>query len=123
MPILKLEATSASAAPALEDWGAVGLPLSDPPCLLRGKKMAVPIPDAPEIGVWECTPGRYRRHIRSAETMHVVSGSATFTPDGGEPVSLQAGDVYFFAPQTLGVWEIHTALRKVYVLFTPSLKE
>lgn len=123
MAILKLAASSAAAAPALEDWGAVGLPLSDPPCTLHGAKMALPMENAPEVGVWECTPGRYRRHIRSAETMHVISGRATFTPDGGEPVSLQPGDVYFFAPETLGVWEIHSAMRKVYVLFTPALKD
>jgi uncharacterized cupin superfamily protein len=49
--------------------------------------------------------------------MHIVHGEATFTPDGGEPVALATGDVYFFGPDTVGVWDIKTPLRKVYVLF------
>jgi uncharacterized protein len=122
MAILKLETASSSQASAFDDWGAVGQPLSEPPCQLRGKKLVLPIENAPEMGVWECTPGRYRRQIRSAESMHVISGSATFTPDEGEPVALHAGDVYFFPPETLGVWDVHSVFRKLYVLFTPATK-
>ena len=51
--------------------------------------------------------------------MHVVSGAATFRPDSGEPISLKAGDVLFFPPETLGVWELHSTLRKVYIVFPP----
>ncbi|MFZ4481886.1 MAG: cupin domain-containing protein [Rhodoferax sp.] len=117
MPILKLGAHSNTASEKLDDWGTVGLPLSEPACRLRGSKIVAPIANAPEIGVWECSPGRYRREIRSAETMHVLSGDATFTPDGGEPVALGAGDLYFFPPDTMGVWDIKNTLRKAYVLF------
>jgi uncharacterized protein len=120
MPILKLNASTSAPASDLEDWGGVGQPLSEPPCALRGMKMAAPIPNTPEMGVWECTPGRYRRQIRSAETMHILSGEALFTPDAGEPVLLRAGDLLFFPPETLGVWEIRQPLRKIYVLFTPG---
>lgn len=120
MPIQKLPSRTDVPATSLPDWGTVGEPLSEPACALRGMKMAAPIECGPEMGVWECTPGRYRRQIRSAETMHVISGSATFTPDGGEPVALAAGDLFFFGPDTLGIWDIHSALRKVYVIYTPD---
>ena len=85
-------------------------------------KMTAPLEGSPEMGVWECTPGRYRRQVRSAETMHVISGEATFTPDDGLPVRLEAGDVFYFAADTAGVWDIEATLRKVYVLFAPSGK-
>ena len=117
MHILKIEANSNTASTKLDDWGTVGLPLSEPACQLRGAKIVAPITNAPEIGVWECFPGQYRRQILSAETMHIISGEATFTPDGGEAVALGAGDVYFFPPDTVGVWDIKIPLRKVYVLF------
>ncbi len=117
MPILKLAARSNTSSSKLDDWGTVGLPLSEPACQLRGTKIVAPIANAPEVGLWECSPGQYRRQIRSAETMHVISGDATFTPDGGEPVALGAGDVFFFGPDTMGIWDIKTPLRKVYVLF------
>ena len=117
MSILKLAVNSNTARHRLDDWGTVGLPLSEPACQLRGSKVIAPIAHAPEIGLWECSPGQYRREIRSAETMHVISGDATFTPDGGEPVALGVGDVYFFPPDTRGVWNIKNPLRKFYVLF------
>ena len=120
MRIFKLEVSSNADAAALQDWGAVGLPLGEPVCQLRGSKMVLPIAHNPEVGLWECSPGHYRRQVVSAETMHVISGCATFTPDGGEAVVLQAGDVYFFPFNTVGVWHIEQAMRKVYVLFKPA---
>lgn len=120
MSIQKLSLPATSAAPLLEDWGTVGLPLSEPACALRGVKMVLPLDPQPEVGVWECSPGRYRRQVRSAETMVVLSGEAVFTPDGGAPVPLRQGDVYFFPAETNGVWEIQTPLRKVYTLFKPQ---
>lgn len=119
MTIQKLELPSTAATSVLEDWGPVGLPLSEPACQLRGVKMVLPMANQPEVGVWECAPGRYRRQVRSSETMHVISGEAVFTPDGGPPVLLQPGDVYFFLAETMGTWEIQATMRKVYVLFQP----
>src|SRR3990172_4957292 len=66
MHILKIEANSNTASTKLDDWGTVGLPLSEPACQLRGAKIVAPITNAPEIGVWECFPGQYRRQILSA---------------------------------------------------------
>ncbi len=120
MSIQKLPLPSHCAAPLLEDWGTVGLPLSEPACTLRGVKMVLPLEHQPEVGIWECSPGHYRRQVRSAETMVMLSGEAVFTPDGGAPVLLKAGDVYFFPADTNGVWEIQTPLRKVYTMFQPK---
>ncbi len=123
MPIIKLEAKSNVASEKLSDWGTVGIPLSEPACQLRGTKIVAPTANAPEIGVWECSIGQYRRNIPNAETMHVISGEATFTPDGGEAITLGAGDVYFFPPNTTGIWDIKRPLRKAYVLFTGDFSE
>lgn len=117
MTIQKLASSSIAPVDTLQDWGAVGLPLSEPACQLRGQKMVLPLNNQPEVGLWECSPGRFRRQVVSAETMHVVSGDAVFTPDGGTPVALHQGDVYFFPANTTGEWEIRSTLRKVYVLF------
>ncbi|MFK3776507.1 cupin domain-containing protein [Pseudomonas sp. NPDC089406] len=69
------------------------------------------------IGVWESTPGTFRRHLKNREFSHIVSGHCTFTPDGGEPVELRAGDAVLFPENCEGVWQIHETLRKTYVLF------
>lgn len=120
MSICKLQTLSSADAAALQDWGPVGLPLSEPACQLRGAKMVLPLDNRPEVGIWECSPGRFRRQVVSAETMHVISGQATFTPDGGDAFTLQAGDVHFFPFNTVGVWDIQQTMRKMYLLFKPA---
>lgn len=69
------------------------------------------------IGVWESSPGTFRRHLKNREFSHIVSGWCTFTPDGGEPVELRAGDAVLFPENCEGVWDIRETLRKSYVLF------
>ncbi|WP_396333536.1 cupin domain-containing protein [Burkholderia anthina] len=68
-------------------------------------------------GVWESSPGQFRRHLKNREFSHIVSGWCIFTPDGGEPVELRAGDAVLFPANCEGVWDIRETLRKTYVLF------
>ena len=49
--------------------------------------------------------------------MHFLSGSGTFTPDGGEAIHFRGGDTLFFAANTEGLWQIHAKMRKIYVIF------
>lgn len=118
MTIKVFASISATLSEELDDWGPVGLPLSEPPCRLRGKKGAIGgRPDA-RIGIWECTPGKFRREIKAGEMMHILSGECTFTPDSGEaPVHMKAGDTVFLPADTIGIWDIKSTLRKVYALF------
>lgn len=69
------------------------------------------------IGVWESSPGIFRRHLQNREFCHIISGCCTFTPDGEEPIVLNAGDAVLFPAHCEGVWDIHETLRKTYVLF------
>lgn len=69
------------------------------------------------IGVWESSPGQFRRHLKNREFSHIISGWCTFTPDDGEPVELRAGDAVLFPANCEGVWDIRETLRKTYVLF------
>lgn len=117
MPIQRLASSSLAPADQLQDWGRVGDPISQPACSLRGDKLAT---GGPDIGIWECSPGRYRRQILSAESMHILSGEARFTPDDGAPITLKAGDVVFFPTGTVGDWDIRSTLRKMYVVFDPQ---
>jgi len=70
-----------------------------------------------EAGVWECTPGPSRWTLETNEFVHVVRGSMTVTPDGGEPLEVGAGDVAVFPRGWSGSWTIHERLRKLYVIF------
>lgn len=70
-------------------------------------------------GVWHCTPGSfYLDH--AAETVALIEGRVTVTPEGGEPVELQAGDVGFFPDGTRVLWEVHETVRKAYHNHDPA---
>ena len=99
----------------LEDRGSVPVPLSEPACRVRGLDVRIPGSDV-DAGVWECSPGRFQRQVASGEVMHILSGACSFTPTGGEPVQIGAGDTLFFPANTTGVWHIRETVRKVFVL-------
>src|SRR5580693_3155784 len=100
----------------LDDLGTVQAPLSWPPAELSGKKYLVGRPGVRMMGIWECSPGRWRRTIMQEEFAHFIEGSARFVPDDGEPIDIQAGDTIWFPPNTRGVWEISENVRKVYII-------
>lgn len=68
-------------------------------------------------GAWECTPGVWRRQIVQAEFCSILEGKAVFEPDVGEPISLSAGESFYFPANSTGVWRIEETLKKVFVLF------
>jgi len=70
------------------------------------------------IGVWECSPGRWRRQVLQAEFCHFLAGECTFVPDEDlPPLRITAGDVVYFPPKTAGTWEIRSASRKIFIVF------
>ncbi|WP_020203723.1 MULTISPECIES: cupin domain-containing protein [Cupriavidus] len=100
----------------LVDDGPVGRPLSQPPCRTSSLRVALEGAGDNRTGLWECTPGSYERQVPEAEVMHILAGSCVFTPSGGEPLRIKAGDTLFFPANTTGKWEIHEPLRKVFVI-------
>jgi len=100
----------------LQDQGTPARPLSEPPCRLRGIEVALEGAGANQSGLWECEPGRFERQLPNAEVMHILTGACTFTPEGGAPIEISAGDTLFFPAHTAGVWHVHETLRKVYVV-------
>jgi len=66
-------------------------------------------------GVWECTPGTFRRDVSKVEVMHFLAGKCTFTPNGEKTISIHAGDTLFMPPNTQGTWVVEETVRKVFV--------
>ncbi|WP_417417300.1 cupin domain-containing protein [Hoeflea sp.] len=71
-----------------------------------------------QIGVWQCTPGRFSAdRTKSSEICHVLSGSATVVgKHGGDERNIGPGDVLVLPLGWEGEWTIHEQLRKTYVL-------
>ena len=108
---------SSAAKISLADVGPVAVPLGQPVARLKCTE-AVSLPEKQvEAGVWECTPGVWRRQVKQAELCHFVSGHCFFTPEGGQPMEIRAGDAVFFPPNSQGIWDVKETVRKTYVTF------
>jgi uncharacterized protein len=101
----------------LPDAGPVSVPISQPIAHLKCFAAVVLKDKQVEAGVWECSPGTWRRQILQAELCHFVSGYAFFTPEGGDKLEIKAGDAVFFPPGSQGVWDVRETIRKSYVTF------
>ena len=73
--------------------------------------------DKVEIGVWECTPGKFTAdRSGSSEFCHFISGVVEMThPDGGVE-RLGAGDAIFLPLGWRGEWHVVEHVRKLYVI-------
>lgn len=91
----------------------VGTPISE----VRSVSQVPPSSATTRMGLWECSPGQWRRQVRQAEFCHFLEGDCTFTPDGGEPIQIRAGDVLYFPANSTGIWDIRTASRKIFMVF------
>jgi uncharacterized cupin superfamily protein len=63
-------------------------------------------------GVWEATPGTYHATYEAYEFVHMLEGKIIITPDGGDPVTVQAGDAFVVESDFKGTWEIVEKVRK-----------
>jgi uncharacterized protein len=64
-------------------------------------------------GVWHCTPGVFMLS-HPGETICLVEGRATITPEEGEPVTVVPGEVVFIPEGTRARWEVHETVRKAF---------
>ena len=98
----------------LPDSSPVVAPLGEP--IAVASTLSVERNDGVETGIWECTPGRWRRQIVQQEFCHFIKGRCTFTPDDGEPLVIEAGDALMLPANSTGIWDIEQTVRKTYVL-------
>ncbi|GAB7542750.1 cupin domain-containing protein [Cupriavidus sp. 8B] len=106
---------SSATIDTLVDKGAIAS-LGDPACRVSSAEVIIPERSSYKTGLWECTPGRFRRQVAAAEVMYILSGSGDFRTDAGDVFPFGSGDTLFFPPETHGIWNIQETVRKVYVL-------
>ncbi len=63
-------------------------------------------------GYWEATPGTYHATYTAYEFVHLIAGKIIITPDGGTPVTVEAGDAFVVEADFKGTWEIIEPVRK-----------
>ena len=70
-----------------------------------------------EIGVWECTPGRFTAaRETNSETCHIVSGRVSLHGPNGHSQEVGPGEILVLPKGWRGEWTIHETTRKLYIL-------
>ncbi len=70
-------------------------------------------------GVWESTPGKWRIAYDEWEYCSILSGISVIAEEGGETVTVRAGDSFVLRPGFIGTWEVIETTRKQYVVKLP----
>ena len=63
-------------------------------------------------GIWECAVGSYHATYSAYEYVVLIKGRIVITPDGGTPVTVQAGDAFVVEKDFKGTWKIEQDVRK-----------
>ena len=112
MKLTLIKAAHAMLPEDLADRGPANQPQGEPVARIRSKSLH----EQPNCGVWECSPGKWRRAVTQAEFSHFVAGICRFHADSGETLDIEAGDAVLFRPNTLGTWEVIETVRKNYLI-------
>ncbi|WP_027855191.1 cupin domain-containing protein [Marinobacterium litorale] len=67
-------------------------------------------------GWWTATPGIYHATYASWEFIHLIEGKAVITPEGGEPVEVNAGDAFVMEADFVGTWQIIEPILKHFTI-------
>jgi uncharacterized cupin superfamily protein len=108
-------AGASSWSASLADWGAqpealAGQSRSSGRLLWKGPE------GRPEVGLWVCTPGRWRLALPADELCHFVAGRATYRSDDGEVIEVAPGTVVHFPKGWSGECEVIETMRNLYML-------
>ncbi len=66
--------------------------------------------------VWSKGIAEFEWHYEQKETSYIIEGKAIITPDNGEPVTIEAGDMIFFPKGLKCVWKIIEPIEKNYLV-------
>ncbi|CEN55836.1 MAG: cupin domain-containing protein [Burkholderiaceae bacterium] len=67
--------------------------------------------------IWDCAPSKFPLDFGMTEKAYVLEGEFTVTPQGGETVTIKAGDYVEFPKGLKTQWEVIKQLKKHYKHF------
>ncbi|BBP46056.1 cupin [Thiosulfatimonas sediminis] len=67
--------------------------------------------------IWEKAVSEFPWYYADNESCWILDGEVTVTPDGGEPVTIHAGDFVTFPAGLHCTWKITQPIRKHYQFF------
>ena len=77
------------------------------------------IDETPQAAIWRVLPGsapeEFPYEFHGNELMHVLEGVLEVAVEGGETVTIRAGEVAYFPAGTRSTWRLTTPLRKLFI--------
>ncbi len=67
-------------------------------------------------GVWQSTPGSWRVVYDEWEYFRLTQGVSILTGDGGDAITLRAGDAFVIRPGFVGTWQVVETTTKDFVI-------
>ena len=64
--------------------------------------------------VWSCGVSTFPWTYDETETCYLLEGEVVVTPEGGEPLTIRAGDLVTFPKGLSCTWEVRSPVRKHY---------
>lgn len=101
---------------SLTDWGDVAKPIGEPISRESGILLFRRENKSSEMGMWQCTPGRWRCEVENDEFCYFLCGKAVYTPDTGEEIIVEAGTAGCFPAGWKGNCHVVETVRKVYMV-------
>ncbi len=101
---------------SLTDWGDVAKPIGEPVSHESGVMLFKRDDNSSEMGMWQCTPGRWRCEVEKDEFFFLLSGKAIYTSDSGEETVVEANTAGSFPAGWKGDCQVVETVRKVYMV-------
>lgn len=68
------------------------------------------------IGIWVCTPGRFKVRRETTEICRLVSGRATLRDSEGLDKALSLGETFMLPAGWVGEWDVQENVRKIFIV-------
>jgi uncharacterized cupin superfamily protein len=99
-----------------EPFSVDGMPMGEMHWLQRPAS----IDETPQAAIWRVLPGsapeEFPYEFHGNELMHVLEGVLEVAVEGGETVTIRAGEVAYFPAGTRSIWRLTTPLRKLFMV-------
>ena len=72
------------------------------------------------VGLWRSEPGKWRISYTEEEYCHMLEGVSIITSEGGDAVTVKAGESFVVPRGFAGTWEVVEVSTKRFVLYEPA---
>jgi hypothetical protein len=113
--ILRLAGAAADETGPLEPWGPPANVLAGRPAI-SGKTLFTSFDGSLNVGLWQCTPGKWRVAFSQDELCVMLAGRLVVTDPAGKFRRFGPGDAFMVPAGFRGTWEVVETVRRLFAV-------